>query len=842
MKKIISIVAAISLTVLLHASEQAILDLFPEGAECGTVPIMEEFDCRFTLPDKIPKDHKIKLEFDARIDHPNLGGAPGFGLVVMANDKPLPSRSLVSMPDRMRLPVGSTGPGDDIYLPYRFKEHHGAGKHFEQLCQTGAFSLSLTYSPDFDGIDSPRHEHRIIGFSRKHFVFDITEFCHAGDNSLAFINHLPKWIISAMGNKSQLPMKLRNLRVAITDEPLVKPQPYWMTEFEELGKKFECYSPRKEWKTNYNWSVDETGKLTIESANRSYNISTTFSFQGGQNGFPRPHDAEQGWNVVRTEIAGDAVRLTANASAYSVRRDFIPGPLCLEIRDTVKNTSGEILPMAVRHSIPLPSNFSEIYMGGQLGQPSVAHGSPAWMKENPTAWIGNAEGVGIGLAAYDDIMRLHLDCFAANGILEFRDMQLALAPGRTVTAIWQLYPVENGGYCAFINNVRHRWGLNSTQANFYGDDKGFDKPLPPNWKTVKWKSEEDREFHWCIVHPFLHGSGSGNGPSWGLRQWGNEPLHKNQLETLASLRRGFQDIEIVAGVAAMYFSNAGDEDLARFKDCVMTRKDGSYPMEDGCRFFIPTLHNDFGRLVEANVQRYLDWGFDGVWFDYMEGSRGDQRFTYNQYDGVSGDIDPKTGKLLATKASYQLLSQEFLQHLCRMVQAQGKKVYGNLGNSTTSNMHALNSFIPMRWAEAIDIMFIPRGELYPCPNSLCRSPENLHTQILIALMEGMMASPYGLKYSHEGDNPLKAMWPIAYREMHRGFVIGEDKIVTAISGRFGFGDKSDLKYKLFDDRGIRKDVHFALTTVDGKTFLDVRMKTGEVAVIERVRENGSPTK
>ena len=162
-------------------------------------------------------------------------------------------------------------------------------------------------------------------------------------------------------------MKLRNLRVAITDEPLVKPQPYWMAELEEIGNQFGCYSPRKEWKEEFNWNVDAAGQLMIQSADRIYSVSTTFSFPGGQNGFPRPQDADQEWKVVRTEIAGDAVRLTAKASKYDIRRDFVPGQLGLEIRDTIKNTSGEILPVAVRHIMPLPPDVSEIYMGGQLG-------------------------------------------------------------------------------------------------------------------------------------------------------------------------------------------------------------------------------------------------------------------------------------------------------------------------------------------------------------------------------------------------------------------------------------------------------------------------------------------
>ena len=141
--------------------------------------------------------------------------------------------------------------------------------------------------------------------------------------------------------------------------------------------------------------------------------------------------------------------------------------------------------------------------------------------------------------------------------------------------------------------------------------------------------------------------------------------------------------------------------------------------------------------------------------------------------------------------------------------------------------------LPMRYTEAIDMDLLKRGQLYPCPNALCRSPEDMHTQVLLGLWEGMMCSPFGLKYNHQGDNPLKAMWPIAYREMREGAVIGKDKIVTAISGYFGFGDRSEFTYRFFDKKGVPGQKKFNVVEKDGATFLEVRIEVGEVVVIER---------
>lgn len=812
------------------AQSQTLMHLYPPESGGHKIPIMSDYEVSFELPDKIPQGKKVKLEFDARIDYPVLGGSPGFGLVVIANGKPLPSKKLISMPDRMRLFVGSMAPGDDIYLPYRFREHHGPGKYFEQLCKTGAFSLNIVYAPDFKDIDSPVHKYRVPGFSRKHFVFDITDFCYSGKNTLAFVNHLPKWIVGALGNRSQLPIVIQDVKITVTDEKMVRPLPFWLAELDERNKRMEWHSPRKEWKTNYAWDVNNDGTLFIKSAGNNYKVTSSFTYPGGKNGFPSPSSHDPKWKVIKTSIAGNAVRLTAAGSKYSIRRDFIPRPMCLEIRDTIKNFTNEIQPIIIRHHVPMQKDADEAYLGGLKGDTNKLYTSPAWMKENPTGYAGASNKSGLGFVAYDDVFRIHAEYLVSNRSLELSDKQLALAPGKTITMIWQIYPVEKGGYVTFINNIRQNWGLNTTEADFYGDNKGFNKPLPENWKKVEWLTEADREFHWCYVDNYMEGKG----PAWGVKQWNDKELHKHQLATMKSIRKGFPKVEIIGGVAAMYFSNAGAEDLKRFNDSVIIRKNGTYPTEDGARFFIPTLNNDYGRLVEANVNRYLDMGFDGVYFDYMEGSRGDHRFTYNQYDGVSGDIDIRTGKVTATKGSYQLLSQEFLQHLCRQIRARGKKVYGNIGNSTTSNMHALISIAPMRYTEAIDMDLLKRGQLYPCPNALCRTPEDMHTQVLIALREGMLASPFGLKYDHQGDNPLKAMWPIAYREMREGAVIGKDKIVTAISGYFGFGDNSRITYRFFDNKGKLQKRDFRIVKKDGADYLEVLIKTGEIVVIERL--------
>ena len=205
------------------------------------------------------------------------------------------------------------------------------------------------------------------------------------------------------------------------------------------------------------------GTLYVISAGKKYKITSSFTFPGGKNGFPSPRACDPKWKVVKTAIAGDAVRLNAAGSRYSIRRDFFPGPMCLEIRDTITNITKEKQPIIIRHHVPMQADADEVYLGGLKGLADEFYTSPAWMKENPTGYAGSTGKTGLGFAAYDDVFRVHAEYFVSNRSLELSDKQLVLAPGKTITMIWQIYPVEQGGYMTFINNIRqrHHKGVNA---------------------------------------------------------------------------------------------------------------------------------------------------------------------------------------------------------------------------------------------------------------------------------------------------------------------------------------------------------------------------------------------
>ena len=78
------------------------------------------------------------------------------------------------------------------------------------------------------------------------------------------------------------------------------------------------------------------------------------------------------------------------------------------------------------------------------------------------------------------------------------------------------------------------------------------------------------------------------------------------------------------------------------------------------------------------------------------------------------------------------------------------------------------------------------------------------------------------------------MYPFTPIELHKGYVIGEERIITRISGYFGWGDKSDFECKVFDSKGKLTEQYPVKKVVrNNQTFAEVRIPANCAVVIIR---------
>ena len=88
-------------------------------------------------------------------------------------------------------------------------------------------------------------------------------------------------------------------------------------------------------------------------------------------------------------------------------------------------------------------------------------------------------------------------------------------------------------------------------------------------------------------------------------------------------------------------------------------------------------------------------------------------------------------------------------------------------------------------------------------------------------------------YAETTESVLKHCYPITPRELHAGYILGPERIITARSGTFGFGDAGLLEAIVFGRDGLRRPVATPVTQRSGHTYCNVQLGNGEVAIIVR---------
>jgi hypothetical protein len=794
-----------------------------------SIPIQTSTEIKFQL-DKLPAEgHALLLEFNARLDYPlGLGGYNAKGFLPYMNGKLLPVETYLNGPMEFRFLNGHTGePGRWCPPKVNFENIKTGNMYEDKVLKDGGNYYALTYAKNFVCIDTPENKYSSLECSRSHFQFDVSAYCQEGENVLVLYNAMSPGGVKAMGgsltnpkNKNgKFPMIVRDVTIKEVDKVPARQETFWLKELEEISKTMPFVEPRTDFSENYSLRFGLGGAVIVKTGDKEYRISTSFSYpgEGKFNHLPGGNNNEAAW-VPSVNVK--ALTVDARGAFYSFHREIDKQPGHFEIRDTLENLTDQPVPVRVRYEVPfLLTEDNCIYNSGLKVDAAV--NDFTYYPENPTFFLSTPGG-SLGLIPGDDVLRIQTKNYVVKGAAQMRDDQLMLAPGKKVTLRLQVYPVEKGDYCTFINQVRKVWDLNG-EAIQGTLRSGVNLP-GKNWKPNKGMA---------AVHV---DSRVNNDHVWGLALAENKDVHERSKAIIDAFKKIVPEgVRVFSSYMAIYFSNATGKDLERFGDCVVINKDGkTYPMEANCRFYIPTRDNDFGKMVTNTVDMMIDdWKADGIYFDYLEGA--DPYFTYNQKDGVSCDIDQKTGNLLAEKGSYQLLSQDYLVWLMKHVADKGVLIHANRNPFTWTTATSIKKETPFRLTECGYPDQLARGHLGFTPLGLQRTFANkLHLQVIRALYEGMLTIPYNVRYQWD-DNPVAYTYPIKFRELRRGCVIGENKIVTAISGHFGWGDQSNFKCRIFDKEGhLRTEDGGETITKDGKNYLKLTLNPLEVAVIERI--------
>jgi len=217
-----------------------------------------------------------------------------------------------------------------------------------------------------------------------------------------------------------------------------------------------------------------------------------------------------------------------------------------------------------------------------------------------------------------------------------------------------------------------------------------------------------------------------------------------------------------------------------------------------------------------------DMGFDGLYIDQfsLAFNTGDIRYSLERWDGRTVRIGPD-GRVTAKITDLGLVGGEARKAWVNFVLDRGKTVVANTLPAVRCEqaLHAARfmetqGYEPVTGGEIPYQPTLAKGQL-GSPVGLGHSFPSTGTgeffmrTLAAHLRFGMLYYYYSTEFPADGERggefgPVNHMFPFTPVELHQGWVLGKERIVTCVSGTFPWNNASKPRVFQFDDRGRDK--------------------------------------
>jgi hypothetical protein len=612
--------------------------------------------------------------------------------------------------------------------------------------------------------------------------------------------------------------------------------------------------PQSHQSVDYDLEVAPNGGLTVRIGKASYQVRSAFSRVGGGMqwiGSPVNSDAQDHpWPLEVKKESDGVYQVTAVNDHYTLRRRIERFGNRVAVSDQLTNRTDELLGVRFLNEV----SSADAEGGSRVCGTAMPSPSSLNQPERPFIQVVTPDN-SLGMITRDDVYRNQSVCYADAESYGIRDDHFALAPHASYTTHWELYPVATTSSFDFINTVRHVWKTDRLtvpglfafvypQRTWAGDHKRLDQMSVSDMKqwlqatgidTIAFviaanRSEsgiESKPFNWPF--PFLPVEAFG------------EDYYRADLSKafwkpiLQRLHQAKPDIRLLP-----YFHCGANPLNPRFNDARVLNQDGK---QKTWRFYdrytryeyYPTTSNQFGQAVEKIFDDlHAAFGQDGIyWDEFGHGNRSVYMYGVPDWDGHSAIIDPLTNKVKQKVTNFCLITQPVRTRLAKKVLSQGQVLWTNWQPTTQADM-ALNVPHFIEWFRPQEAA---RGYL-SSPITLggrgARSNAEVIRQVHDYLEYGLLyAHIAGGAYAETTPSVLKYCFPITPVQLDAGYIIGNERILTARSGRFGFGEKNPLYAIVYGADGLRQADVTKNATHDGKTYCELSLQPGEVAIVLR---------
>lgn len=627
-------------------------------------------------------------------------------------------------------------------------------------------------------------------------------------------------------------------------------------------------------------TVNSAGAMELNIGKDRYLFGSSYSYPAKPMGFHQmtwEKVPDAGWKVYSN---GD--KICGECDLYRITRYVKPEKNKIRVFEKIENKTDNPIGLSLRSFMDLPRQpeSGDVY---QAGQPDIK--SIECYATNPSEFIRQKES-SVGILVEDDLSRLQLIRTCTGNRVEWGSDHFGLRPHESYTREWSLYPSKSKDYFDFVNTVRRDWKVNFTiPGGFVFNEDGDTVPgrdvrvfaFSP-WMEYIFENDLTWTNFTKTHQPRLKK----------LFSWKPDAIPLASIDTnLVPLPRNVIEdgnkIPIVdqgPGRAGTYGQTLSKEDSEILKKSAVVGKwwDSMMKTEDGRIIFdtyyvpksfidlmvYPQDNNYQTQFMLSQVDYAMDKvGFKGIYADQYtimgRSLKSVDRSEFSKWDGHTVDLN-ENGEITRkyTDICYVGISarKKITQHV---IDKGGLMVVnGHCVDSSSRPLHFVR-FAETEWVDwdplqnlhneppVIDAM--AEGHL-DTPVALGIRPDRFgdegkdHFAELIqkwaitGLKNGQLYYYYASRIPTEGKGTggygiINHMFPFTPVELHAGWMVGKERILTAKSGKFNWPHTEKPEVLAFDLKGLPIKPRMSLTQKGNGWTVDLKLDDwNETAVME----------
>ena len=639
--------------------------------------------------------------------------------------------------------------------------------------------------------------------------------------------------------------------------------------------------------------VAADGTLQLQLAGETVFMDSFFSYPAKPmmkyNAFGHnPSGNAAAWQVNISKEA-QSLYLTARSGAFEIRRKITFDGRRFNFLDQLKNISQANSALAFFDRFSgndLKRNSVKL-----AGQADVRGTVDFFGASNPTVFLPGKKSAW-GVVYEDTVSRAQLQLRSQAALYEAGSVGCGAKPNDTIEREFAIYPLAGGDYFDFINQVRRDWGINKFtipgtlafsprgqqpdkpnklavikpwfEFCYYGNNSDLDGALMSRQEFTAKAQKQLKQLRSKRADVRVFASIENNLVPFDCRQydWARQIRQKGVKEArnAEGIRYGqFLSKELTEKLDA----------VTPLKDSIIRSADGRamidnmYPSTPVINLMVqPELGNSRYKQMIEQIDFLMDKvGVDSIYIDqfqpYTIGG-----FSENRWDGRTVEL-AKDGSIQRYRYSYALTGATARAAIIKHITDKGGLVLTN-GQSMSKEEQGLfrlafqemenDSVNPMlfidecppefRWQSVshlgcpVALGIRPRKYLDVSvrPN---RAAEALTKGVITALRNGLLYYVYIYDIHTDGQSDsgsfdmFERMFPFTPVELNAGYLIGKERIITAVSKNFTVGGSQKPRCTHYNKRGIPAPAEFAVTGQPGAWQVEVKLNDwNEIAIIE----------